>query len=104
MEETRSEERGRMRKSQGLLLVLLLLVLAGIFLLTSARKEKEPAESRQEEAEEEEKGYGLSVSEEEVQEAQKDCREKMNLVEDLYQSAEKGTAQNAVISRRRPKI
>lgn len=93
------KNRGRMRKSQGLLLVLLLLVLAGIFLLTSARKEKEPAESRQEEAEEEEKGYGLSVSEEEVQEAQKDCREKMNLVEDLYQSAEKGTAQNAVISR-----
>ena len=45
------KNRGRMRKSQGLLLVLLLLVLAGIFLLTSARKEKEPAESRQEEAE-----------------------------------------------------
>lgn len=43
------------------------------------------------------KGYHLPVDETEKQEAEIECREVMNLISDVYQSADKGMASNAVI-------
>ncbi len=43
------------------------------------------------------KGYNLPVDEIEGQEAEIECREIMNMISEVYQSADKGTASNVVI-------
>ena len=44
------------------------------------------------------KGYGLPVNEQEEKEAEHDCMAMMKLISDIYESADKGTASNVVLS------
>lgn len=49
-------------------------------------------------AEQWEKGYDLPVDEQEAKEAEKECKEIMGLIFELYQKADKGIASNVVLS------
>ena len=59
----------------------------------------EETKSVEEEAAEQwEKGYGLPVDEQEVKEAENDCITMMELIFDIYEGANKGTASNVTLS------
>ena len=59
----------------------------------------EEAKSDEEEAAEQwEKGYGLPVDEQEEKEAESDCKKMMELIFDIYNGADKGTASNVVLN------
>ena len=59
----------------------------------------EEAKSGEEEAAEQwEKGYGLPVDEQEEKEAESDCKKMMELIFDIYNGADKGTASNVVLN------
>ena len=87
---------------------LILVLLIGCFMCASWKEDKisgEPlakdteeitstAKSAEEAAEQWAKGYGLPVDEREEKEAENDCRTMMELIFDIYEDADKGTASN----------
>ncbi len=58
---------------------------------------KEIKDTNQETRERWEKGYNLPLDEAEQEEAVTECKEMMKKIQDIYQSADKGTASNAVL-------
>ena len=52
----------------------------------------------EEAAEQWEKGYGLPVDEQEEKEAESECKKMMELIFDIYNGADKGTASNVVLN------
>lgn len=59
----------------------------------------ESTENAEKEAQEQwEKGYDLSVEEKEKEEAEAECKKVMELVSDIYESADKGESVNVVLS------
>ena len=53
---------------------------------------------QQETAEQWAKGYGLPVDEKEQEEAETECSEKMELLQDVYKQAYKGEASNVILN------
>ena len=58
---------------------------------------KEIKDTNQETREQWEKGYNLPLDEAEQEEAATQCKEMMKKIQDIYKSADKGTASNAVL-------
>lgn len=100
------------KKNKCLILMLSIAViamLAGVFFLknrhteenkTAGKIKKTQVEEKKagKKAEEQwKKGYDLPVDEQEEKEAKNDCRKKMELISDIYQTADKGTASNVVL-------
>lgn len=59
---------------------------------------EETKSAEEEAAEQWAKGYDLPVNEQEVKEAEKDCIIMMELIFDIYEGADKGSASNVVLS------
>ena len=94
--------------------ILLLIVLMFGALLCACRKKdeirryasdetevslKDKIKSDEKEAAEQwEKGYNLPVDEQEREEAESDCKKVMELISDIYEDAEKGTALNVILN------